>query len=150
MNTKTAFLKPEQVDRHWWIVDAKGEVLGRLATKIARILMGKHRASYTPNQDCGDFVVVINAEQVKVTGAKSRNKEYDWYTYHPGGRKVVTYDVMIKKHPTRPIELAVRRMMPKSPLGRHMFSKMKVYAGSDHPHQAQMPQPLKLSTATKK
>jgi len=144
MNRQTAFLKPEQVDRQWLIVDAKDQVLGRMATKIARILQGKHRPSYTPNRDTGDFVIVINAEKVRVTGSKARNKQYDWYTYHPGGRKVMTYDVMVKRHPTRPIELAVRRMMPKGPLGRSMFSKMKVYAGEAHPHQAQQPQPVTL------
>ena len=144
MIAKTAFLKPEQVDRTWWVVDAEGQVLGRLAAKIAPILQGKHRPSYTPNRDTGDFVIVINAEKIRVTGSKSRNKEYDWYTYHPGGHKIMTYDVMIKRHPTRPVELAVRRMMPKGPLGRRMFGKMKVYAGSEHPHQAQQPQALKL------
>jgi len=144
MIAKTISMKPEQVDRKWWVVDAEGQVLGRLAAKIAPILQGKHRPSYTPNRDTGDFVIVINAEKIRVTGSKSRNKEYDWYTYHPGGRKVLTYDVMIKRHPTRPVELAVRRMMPKGPLGRRMFGKMKVYAGSEHPHQAQQPQVLKL------
>lgn len=141
---KTAFLTSEQVDRKWWIVDAEGQVLGRMATKIARILQGKHRPSFTPNQDTGEFIIVINAEKVRVTGSKSRNKEYDWYTYHPNGRRVMTYDRMIERHPTRPIELAVRRMMPKSRMGRQMFAKMKVYAGATHPHQAQMPEPLKL------
>jgi large subunit ribosomal protein L13 len=144
MNRQTVFLKPEEVDRTWWVVDATDRVLGRMATKIARVLQGKHRPTYTPNRDTGDFVVVINAEKVRVTGSKARNKEYDWYTYHPGGRKVLTYDVMIKRHPTRPIELAVRRMMPKGPLGRRMFAKMKVYAGPTHPHQAQQPEPMKL------
>ena len=144
MNTKTAFLKPEQVDRKWWVVDATDQVLGRLATKIARILQGKHRPSFTPNRDCGDFIIVLNAEKVRVTGSKARNKEYDWYTYHPGGRKVLTFDKMIVRHPTRPMELAVRRMMPKGPLGRSMFGKMKVYAGAEHPHEAQLPEPLKL------
>ena len=141
---KTAFLKPEQVDRIWWVVDAKDQVLGRMATRIATILQGKHRPSFTPNRDTGDFVIVINAEKIRVTGSKSRNKPYDWYTYHPGGRKVLTFDEMIKRHPTRPVELAVRRMMPKGPLGRSMFSKMKVYAGEAHPHQAQQPQPVTL------
>ena len=144
MNTKTAFLKPEQVDRKWWVVDATDQVLGRLATKIARILQGKHRPSFTPNRDCGDFIIVLNAVKVRVTGSKARNKEYDWYTYHPGGRKVLTFDKMIVRHPTRPVELAVRRMMPKGPLGRRMFAKMKVYAGAEHPHEAQLPEPLKL------
>jgi large subunit ribosomal protein L13 len=144
MNRQTAFLKPEQVDRHWWVVDAKDQVLGRLAANIATVLQGKHRASYTPNMDTGDFVIVINADKIRVTGAKSRNKEYDWYTYYPGGHKIMTYDVMVKRHPTRPLELAVRRMMPKCPLGRQMLKKMKVYAGAEHPHQAQLPQPLEL------
>ena len=144
MTTKTAFLKPEQVDRKWWVVDATDQVLGRLATKIARILQGKHRPSFTPNQDTGDFIIVINAEKVRLTGSKARNKTYDWYTYYPGGHKVMTYDKMLQRHPTRPVELAVRRMMPKGPLGRRMFAKMKVYAGAEHPHQAQRPEPLKL------
>ncbi|MBL7140435.1 MAG: 50S ribosomal protein L13 [Planctomycetes bacterium] len=144
MNTKTQFLKPEQVDRTWWIVDATDLVLGRMAAKIAPILQGKHRPTYTPNMDTGDHVVVINAEKVRVTGSKRLNKTYDWYTYHRGGHKTMTYDKMIKKHPTRPIELAVRRMMPKGRLGRQMFSKLKVYAGPEHPHQAQQPRPLEL------
>lgn len=143
MNTKTVFLKPQQVDRVWWVVDATDQILGRLAARIATVLQGKHRPSFTPNHDTGDFVIVINAEKVRVTGSKSRNKEYDWYTYYPGGRKVLTYDVMIKRHPTRPVELAVRRMLPKSRLGRAMFTKLKAYAGPNHPHQAQQPQPLK-------
>jgi len=144
MTTKTAFLKPEQVDRKWWVVDATDQVLGRLAAKIARILQGKHRPSFTPNQDTGDFIIVINAEKIRLTGSKARNKTYDWYTYYPGGHKVMTFEKMIARHPTRPVELAVRRMMPKGPLGRRMFAKMKAYAGADHPHQAQRPEALKL------
>ena len=116
MNTKTPFLKADQVDRTWWVVDATDQILGRMATRIARILQGKHRPSFTPNADTGD-------------------KQYDWYTYHINGRKVLTYEEMIKRHPTRPVELAIRRMLPKSRLGRRMFSKLKVYAGPDHPHQ---------------
>lgn len=144
MNAKTPFLKPDQVDRTWWVVDAKDRVLGRLATRIATILQGKHRPTYTPNADTGDFVVVVNAEKVRVTGAKRTAKTYDWYTYYPGGHKEVTYEEMLAKHPTRPMELAVRRMLPKSRLGRQMFSKLKVYAGPDHPHHAQQPRPLEL------
>lgn len=144
INARTVFLKPEQVDRTWWVVDAKDLILGRMAAKIARILQGKHRPSFTPNTDTGDHVIVINAEQIRVTGAKARNKEYDWYTYYTNGRKVLRYDEMIKRHPTRPVELAVRRMMPKGRLGRRMFAKLKVYAGPIHPHQAQQPQPLAL------
>jgi len=140
---KTAFLKPEQVDRTWWVVDATDQVLGRLATRIARILQGKHRPTFTPNMDTGDFVIVINAEKIRVTGTKAVNKVYDWYTYYPGGHKTLTFDKMIKKHPTTPVELAVRRMLPKGPLGRRMYGKLKVYAGDKHPHQAQQPQPLK-------
>ena len=144
INARTVFLKPEQVDRTWWVVDAKDLVLGRMAAKIARILQGKHRPSFTPNTDTGDHVIVINAEKIRVTGAKARNKEYNWYTYYTNGRKVLRYDEMIKRHPTRPVELAVRRMMPKGRLGRRMFAKLKVYAGPTHPHQAQQPQPLAL------
>ncbi len=144
MNTKTPFLKPEQVDRRWWVVDAEDQVLGRLAAKLAPILMGKHRPSYTPNHDTGDFVVVVNAEKIRVTGAKRVQKMYDWYTYYPGGHKAYSFETMLEKHPTRPIELAVRRMLPKNRLGRQMLSKLKVYAGPDHPHQAQQPEPLEV------
>jgi len=144
MNTKTQFLKPEQVDRTWWLLDARDQVLGRMATKIARILQGKHRPSYTPNADTGDFIIVINAEKARITGSKRFAKTYNWYTYHPGGHKEVTYEQMLAKHPTRPLELAVRRMLPKSRLGRQMLSKLKIYAGPDHPHQAQQPRPLEL------
>ncbi len=144
MNAKTQFLKSDQVDRAWWLVDARDQVLGRLATRIARVLQGKHRPTYTPNADTGDYVIVVNAEKVRVTGSKRTSKTYDWYTYHPGGRKEVTYEQMLQKHPTRPVELAVRRMLPKSRLGRQMFSKLKVYAGPEHPHQAQQPRPLEL------
>jgi large subunit ribosomal protein L13 len=144
MNTKTVFLTSEQVDRTWWVVDAKDKVLGRLAAKVARILQGKHRPSFTPNADTGDFIIVINAEKIRVTGAKAHNKEYDWYTYYCGGRKVMTYEEMIKRHPTRPLELAVRRMLPKTRLGRQMLTKLKLYVGPEHPHQAQQPQPLDL------
>jgi large subunit ribosomal protein L13 len=144
MNAKTPFLKPEQVDRTWWVVDADDQVLGRLAAKVAPILMGKHRPTYTPNQDTGDFVVVVNAEKVRVTGNKARAKEYDWYTYYPGGHKSTTFEETIAKHPTRPVELAVRRMLPKGRLGRQMLKKLKVYAGPEHPHQAQQPQELEL------
>jgi len=144
MNTKTQFLKPDQVDRTWWVVDATDQVLGRLAAKIAPILMGKHRPSYTPNHDTGDYVVVIHAEKIRLTGTKAHAKQYDHYTYYPGGHKTVSFEKMMEKHPTRPVELAVRRMMPKGRLGRQMFAKLKVYAGPEHPHQAQQPQELKL------
>jgi large subunit ribosomal protein L13 len=143
MNTKTAFIKADEVDRTWWVVDAADKVLGRLAARIAPILMGKHRPTFTPNQDTGDFVIVVNAAKVRVTGHKRAAKMYDWYTYFPGGHKVMSFERMMAKHPTRPMELAVRRMLPKGPLGRRMFKKLKVYAGAEHPHQAQQPQELK-------
>jgi large subunit ribosomal protein L13 len=136
--------KPGEIQAKWLVVDATGQVLGRMATRLAMILMGKHRATYTPHVDTGDFVVVINAEKVRVTGGKESKKVYDWYTRYPGGRKVATFDDMIVKHPDRVIELAVRRMLPKSRLGVKMLSKLKVYAGAEHPHQAQQPETLEL------
>jgi len=144
MNAKTPFLKPDQVDRTWWVVDATDRVLGRLATRIATVLQGKHRPTYTPNADTGDFVIVVNAGKVRVTGGKRTAKTYDWYTYYPGGHKEMTLEEMLAKHPTRPVELAVRRMLPKNRLGRRMFRKLKVYAGPEHPHHAQQPRPLEL------
>ena len=140
---KTYVPKKDDIDKKWWLVNAEGKILGRLATEVADLLRGKNKPMYTTFVDTGDFVIVINAEKIKVTGSKARTKPYDWYTYHPGGRKVIPYDVMIKKHPTRPIELAVRRMLPKSPLGRSMLTKLKAYAGPDHPHEAQQPQVYK-------
>lgn len=126
------------------MVSADGRILGRLATQIATILMGKHRPDYTPHVDTGDFVIVTDAEKVKLTGNKAQTKHYDHYTYHSGGHKVVSFADMIAKHPDRVISEATRRMLPKSKLGRQMLSKLKVYRGSDHPHAAQQPQPLDL------
>jgi large subunit ribosomal protein L13 len=126
------------------VVDATDKVLGRLAARVATILMGKHRPTYTPSVDTGDFVVVINAEKVRVTGKKRQDKEYDWYTRYPGGHKSMSFDRMQQKHPERIIELAVQRMLPKSRLGDKLGKKLKVYAGSEHPHQAQQPKILEL------
>lgn len=141
---KSYMAKPGEIEASWYIVDATDKVLGRMAEKIATILMGKHRPTYTPHVDTGDFVVVLNAEKVRVTGAKRSQKEYDWFTRYPGGRKVLTFEEMQAKHPDRIIELAVRRMLPKSKLGRKMLSKLKIYTGDEHPHQAQQPEPLEL------
>ncbi len=141
---KTTQVKPAEVRPRWYVLNADEQILGRLAAKIAPVLMGKHRPTYTPHVDTGDFVVVVNAEKVRLTGTKSINKEYDWYTKYQGGRHVLTFDQMVAKHPDRPIKLAVSRMLPKSKLGRKMLSKLKVYAGPEHPHQAQMPEPLEL------
>ena len=139
---KTTLLKKDQLPKAWYIVDASDQILGRLAVKIATILMGKHRPEYTPNVDTGDFVIVTNAEKIRVTGNKSRTRQYQSYTYHMGGRKVTTYAEMMQKKPEMIITEAVRRMLPKNKLGGHMLSKLKVYRGSDHPHAAQQPQEL--------
>jgi large subunit ribosomal protein L13 len=131
----TTLLKKEQARNGWRVVDAEGQVLGRMATQIATALMGKDKATYTPHVDCGDYVVVINADKIKIDWrSKWRTKEYDRYTYYSGGRNTVPFMRMFQRHPDRVIELAVRRMLPKTRLGRQMFKKLKVYAGSEHPH----------------
>ena len=142
---KTYMAKKGEVDQSWHLVDASEKVLGRLATEIATILMGKHRPQYTPHVDTGDFVIVVNAEKIKITGAKkTTDRIYESFSGYPGGRRVVSLQKMLQKHPDRVISEAVRRMLPKSKLGRAMLKKLKVYAGPDHPHQAQQPQPLEL------
>ena len=141
---KTYMAKKGEVEAAWHVVDLDGKVLGRAATKIARILMGKHRPEYTPHVDTGDFVVVINASKVKMTGNKLSQRTYDSYSGYPGGRHVTGAEEMMKNHPDRVIIFAIKRMLPRTKLGRVMLSKLKVYAGSDHPHQAQQPQPLEL------
>ena len=141
---KTYMAKPGEVEAKWWLVDATDKVVGRLASDIAVLLMGKHRPEYTPHVDTGEFVVVINAEKVKLTGAKWSQREYDSYSKYPGGRKVKTAQEMLAKHPERVVQEAVRRMLPKSKLGKAMLTKLKVYAGATHPHQAQQPKTLEL------
>ena len=141
---KTYMAKPGEVAQKWYVVDATGLGLGRMATKIATILMGKHRPEYTPHVDTGDFVIIINAEKFKLTGRKAEQKEYDHFTGYPGGRKVISLATMLKKHPERPMTDAIRRMLPKTRLGKTMLTKLKVYAGPTHPHQAQQPEELKL------
>lgn len=137
--------KTGEVTRDWYHVDADGKILGRLATKLATVLMGKNKPTYTRHIDVGDFVVVTNAEKIKVTGNKADAIEYDYYTYYTGGHKHVTFADMMQRHPDRVIELAVRRMLPKNALARHMLTKLKIYRGAEHPHQAQNCQPLDLS-----
>lgn len=144
MERQTYFAKPGEVERRWHLVDAEGQVLGRMATQLATILMGKHRPQYTPHTDTGDFIVVINADKVKLTGRKLDRKFAARYTGYPGGRKETSYRELMDKHPERLIELAVKRMLPKSDLGRQMLKKLKVYAGSEHPHAAQQPEPLEV------
>ena len=144
MERQTYFAKPGQVEQNWHVVDATDQVLGRMASKIAVILMGKHRPEYTPQTDTGEFVIVLNAASVKLTGQKADQKFEQRYSRYPGGLKEVSYGELLEKHPERVIELAVRRMLPKSNLGRKMLEKLKIYAGSEHPHAAQQPQPLEV------
>ncbi len=141
---KTFTAKPQSVQRDWFVVDAAGKTLGRMATEIARRLRGKHKAEYTPHVDTGDYIVVINAEKVAVTGRKAEAKTYYRHTGYPGGLRSMNFNQMIEHKPERVIELAVKGMLPKGPLGRAMHAKLKVYAGSEHPHAAQQPQELNI------
>jgi large subunit ribosomal protein L13 len=144
MSTTTYLSKPGELKAQWHVVDATDLVLGRLAAKLAVILQGKHKPTYTPHVDTGDFVIVLNAEKIRVTGKKSEQLTWDTYSKHPGGRKLYSFDQMVTLHPEKLIELATRRMMPKSRLGRAMLGKLKVYRGTEHPHAAQQPKELKL------
>ncbi|MEX2327272.1 MAG: 50S ribosomal protein L13 [Pseudomonadales bacterium] len=141
---KTYTAKNETVRRNWYVVDATDQTLGRMATAIANRLRGKHKAEFTPNVDTGDYVVVVNAEKVKVTGNKAEDKMYYHHTGYPGGIKSVNFETLIDQRPERVIEKAVKGMMPKNKLSRAMLSKLKVYAGTEHPHAAQQPQVLEL------
>ncbi|MCS7164411.1 MAG: 50S ribosomal protein L13 [Thermodesulfovibrio sp.] len=142
---KTVFLKKEETNRRWFIVDATGQTLGRFASRIAKILMGKHKPTYTPNVDNGDFVVVINAEKIKVTGKKLTDKIYYYHSGYIGNLRAQTLKERLEKKPEEVIIDAVWGMLPKTRLGRKMIKKLKVYRGSEHPHTAQNPEPLKLS-----
>lgn len=141
---KTYSAKAETITHDWFVIDAAGKTLGRMATEIADRLRGKHKPEYTPHVDTGDYIVVINAEQVQVTGKKARDKIYYHHTGYVGGIKAISFQDLIEKAPERTIQKAVKGMMPKGPLGRAMLSKLKVYAGSEHPHTAQQPQELKI------
>jgi large subunit ribosomal protein L13 len=142
---KTFSAKPAEVQREWLLIDANGKTLGRLATEIASRLKGKHKPEYTPHVDTGDYVVVINSDKVVVTGNKAKNKIYYHHTGYIGGIKSISFEKLQKKFPERIIEKAVKGMLPKNPLGRVMYKKLKVYAGENHPHTAQQPTELKLS-----
>lgn len=133
-----------EVQRRWWVVDAENQVLGRLATRVATLLRGKHRPSFTPHLDVGDYVIVINAEKVRLTGRKSTDKMYFRHSGYMGGERFIPITTMMAKRPARVIELAVKGMLPKNNLGRLMRRKLKVYAGPQHPHEAQQPQPLEI------
>ncbi len=141
---KTFSAKPQSVQRDWYVVDAADKTLGRLATEIARRLRGKHKPEYTPHVDTGDYIVVVNAEKIQVTGKKAFAKQYYRHTGYPGGLRSMNFEQMIDHAPERVIEIAVKGMLPKGPLGRAMYSKLKVYAGGEHPHAAQQPQALNL------
>lgn len=139
---RTVSAKEHEIQREWHVIDAQGQTLGRLASRIATVLRGKHKPIYTPHVDCGDYVIVVNAEKIHVTGQKMTQKVYYRHSGYPGGLKQITLRDQLQKFPERVIEKAVRGMMPKNRLGRQMFKKLKVYAGPNHPHQAQQPQPM--------
>jgi len=141
---KTYSAKPNEIQREWYVVDATGKTLGRLASEIAKILRGKHKPIYTPHVDCGDYVIVINADKIRVTGRKLDQKIYYRHSGYPGGLKSISLRDQLARHPERVIQLAVRGMLPKNRLGRRMIKKLKVYASPDHPHHAQQPKPLDL------
>lgn len=141
---KTFSAKAHEIKRDWYVIDASDKVLGRLATEIARRLRGKHKAEYTPHVDTGDYIVVTNAEKVAVTGRKFKEKMYYHHTGFPGGIKSISFDKLQEKNPVRIIELAVKGMLPKNPLGREMYRKLKVYVGNEHPHTAQQPKQLEI------
>lgn len=141
---KSFSAKPETVKRDWYVVDAAGKTLGRLASEVARRLRGKHKAEYTPNVDTGDYVIVVNASQVRVSGNKTTDKTYYRHTGYIGNMKTMRFEEMLERQPERIIELAVKGMMPKNPLGRAMFRKLHVYAGDTHRHAAQQPKPLEI------
>ena len=141
---KTFSAKKEDIQRKWFLVDADGKILGRLASEVAKILRGKHKPIYTPHVDTGDHVIVINAGKIQLTGNKRREKFYAWHSGYPGGFKSILAEKLLAQKPQRVIEIAVKGMLPKNKLGRAMFKKMKVYARADHPHQSQQPEVLEL------
>lgn len=141
---KTYVPKQGSVEKKWFVIDAEGKVLGRVAAEAAKLLRGKHKPQYTPYLDCGDHVVIVNAEKAKVTGAKGNDKIYYHHSLYPGGLSETTYNQMLVKHPTRPMYLAVKGMLPHNRLGRVLATHVRVYAGPDHPHQAQNPQVLAI------
>jgi len=141
---KTTLAKKSEVNQKWLLIDADNAVLGRLASFVAPILMGKTKPTYTPHVDTGDFVVVVNADKIRMTGKKEQTKEYDYYTLYPGGHKYVSFAEMMAKKPEKVIELAVRRMLPKSAIGKRMLKKLKVYRGPEHDNSAQKPEKITL------
>lgn len=143
----TRSVRADEVERKWWIVDASGQTLGRLASRVAALIRGKHKPYFTPHVDCGDYVIVINAEKVVLKGKRAEKKVYFHYTGYPGGARFTSFAELLKRNPVKVIEHAVYGMLPKNRLGRRMRLKLKVYAGPEHPHQAQQPEPYPLETA---
>jgi large subunit ribosomal protein L13 len=141
---KTVFIKPAAVNRKWFVIDAEGKILGRVAARAASIVRGKEKAVYAPHQEVGDFVVVVNAGKVAVSGRKAQRKLYHHHTGYVGGLKTDTFEKLAARHPAAPLELAIKGMLPKGPLGRKLFKNVKVYAGAAHPHAAQNPAPIEL------
>ena len=141
---KTYATTPDVIERRWWVVDAKGMTLGRVASKVAPLLRGTHKAYFTPHLDTGDYVIIVNADKIHVTGKRMDQKIYYRHSGYPGGLKSMTLREMMDKVPNRALKLAIKGMLPKGPLGRRMYKKLKVYAGADHPHQAQQPQILEF------
>ena len=139
---KTYVAKPGEVEQNWFVVDATDKTLGRLASRVASVLRGKHKPNFTPHVDVGDFVIVVNAEKIRVTGRKLDQKLYYRHTGYPGGLRSISLREQLNRHPERVVEKAVKGMLPRGPLGRRMFKKLKVYEGPEHPHQAQQPEPL--------
>ena len=143
----TYMAKPGEIAAEWHVVDAEGKVLGRLASEVAVVLQGKHKATYTPHVEMGDYVIVVNAEKIRVTGRKAETLEYDTYSRYPGGRHVYSYQEMLAKHPEKLVELAIRRMLPKNKKAKYTLGKLKIYRGPAHEHAAQRPKPLTLKNA---
>jgi len=143
---KTKSINKATVNKEWFIVDAEGQTLGRFASKVANILRGKHKTSFTPNVDCGDNVIIINAEKIRFTGNKMNDKEYVFFSGHPGGQRWESAKSLLERRPTYVVEHAIDGMLPNNKLGREIFRNLYVYAGSEHPHAAQQPKPLKLES----
>lgn len=141
---KSFLAKKGQVDQKWWVIDGENAILGRLAVKVAMTLMGKTKPIYTPHVDTGDFVIVVNADKIRLSGNKAQTKKYQTYSLYPGGQKIIPYARMMERHPERVVELAVQRMLPKSWMGEHMIKKLKVYRGPTHEHAAQKPLKMEL------
>ena len=141
---KSYIAKPQEIERKWYVIDAEGMVLGRLASELAMVLSGKRKPVYTPHVDTGDYVIVLNADKIKMTGHKWDQKKYSYHTGYPGGLKQVVYKDLVVKHPTQLLRLAVKGMLPKNSLGRQMMKKLKLFTGTEHPHEAQQPIELKF------